>query len=162
MKTVLIAEDDFDDAYLFERAAKLAAVHVRLQFVVNGEEVTKYLMGQGRFADRERFPVPDLVILDYKMPLRNGLETLQWIRTQAPSSMQKLPVIFLSSSREDQDVDAAYEFGANGYLVKPVDNATLQKMITCVCEFWCHYNRFATAPVFAANCEGFAHVLAYP
>lgn len=161
MRTVLIAEDDFDDAYLFERAAKCAAVRVGLQFVVNGEEVTKYLLGQGRFADRDRFPDPRLIILDYKMPLRNGLETLQWIRTNAPMHLRNLPVIFLSSSREEQDVDAAYESGANGYLVKPVDNATLQKMITCVCEFWCHYNRFPTAPAFSAGCGAMAHMMAY-
>ena len=102
--------------------------------VPNGLEAVKYLKGEPPYSDRTKYPVPDIVLLDLKMPFMSGFEVLHWIR-QRPG-LKRLPVIILTSSVQDSDARAAYEAGANSYLVKPTDFNELVDSIKNLGDFW--------------------------
>ncbi len=116
---ILIAEDREDDILLIRRALKRAEVLNPIQIVRNGEEAISYLKGDGKFANRDEFPLPSLLLLDLNMPRTDGLEALRWIREQP--GLKALRVIVLTSSDHLHDVNQAYELGANSFLVKPMD-----------------------------------------
>src|SRR6476619_3332490 len=116
MKTILQVEDDSNDVFLFKHAMKKAEVTNPIQIVTDGQQAIDYLHGQGKFADRAKFPYPGLVLLDLKLPFVMGLEVLKWIREQPGSA---LPVIMFSASAEDADIAMSYRFGANAFLSKP-------------------------------------------
>lgn len=126
-KPILYAEDDENDAFFMTRALKEAGIANRLELVRDGQEAIDYLAGDGRFADRDAFPLPFLVLLDLKLPQLSGLEVLEWVREQ--SSLRDLHVVVLASSAEDKTVPKALELGANSYLVKPPTTASLLHMI---------------------------------
>src|ERR1051326_4028023 len=109
-QTLLLAEDD-NDVFFLERALNDAGVRAVLQRVRDGEEAIAYLQGQGDYGDRARFAMPSLVLLDLKMPRRNGVEVIQWLRAQP--GLKRLPVVVLTASREAPDISRAYESGAN-------------------------------------------------
>ena len=132
--TLLIVEDEANDRFLIERAIRKAQIANPLRMIENGEEAVAYLSGEGRFADREAFPLPILVLLDLKLPRRSGIEVLQWIRSS--ERFQTLPVVVLTSSPESNDVRRAYQAGANSYLVKPVAFEGLHRMIETVGLYW--------------------------
>src|SRR5581483_1794343 len=101
------------------RAFAKANVPNPLIIVGDGDAAIAYLAGVDGYADRTRFPLPALVLLDLKLPRRSGLEVLEWIRKQP--GVRRIPVVVLTSSRQRPDVDCAYDLGANSYLVKPVE-----------------------------------------
>jgi CheY-like chemotaxis protein len=115
--TILLAEDDNDDAFLMRRAFRKAHLLNPIVRVYDGEEAIAYLSGTERYSDRERFPLPFLLLLDLKMPKVDGLEVLRWLQTQ-PQFKEMLKVI-LTASTHQRDVTTAYELGANSYLSKP-------------------------------------------
>jgi len=115
---VLLAEDSENDVLMFRRAARRANFTQPLHVVSNGEETIAYLKGEGKYEDREKYPLPALVLLDLKMPRTDGFEVLQWVRQQ--SDFDTMQVVVLSSSDEIRDINRAYELGANSFLVKPV------------------------------------------
>src|SRR5262245_28825507 len=117
LQPVLYAEDEDNDVFLMRRAFERAGVENALQVVGDGTKAIQYLSGAGEFADRRRFPMPCLVLLDLNLPRRSGLEVLKWLREQP--ALQELPVVMLTSSLQDCDIGSAYNLGANGYLVKP-------------------------------------------
>jgi CheY-like chemotaxis protein len=131
---ILLAEDDDNDAFFVERAFKHVQIANPLYRVKDGEEAIAYLRGDGEHADRELFPVPNLLLLDLKMPRKNGFEVIAWLRQQP--GLRRLPVIVLTSSREDPDVNRAYELGANTYLVKPVKFEGLVEMMKALNLYW--------------------------
>jgi CheY-like chemotaxis protein len=116
--SILLAEDNENDVLMLRRAARNAKFSSPLQIVNDGEEVLAYLRGDGKFADRRRFPLPGLLLLDLKMPRKDGFEVLQWLREQP--QFLGLQVVVLSSSDEIRDINRAYELGANSFLVKPM------------------------------------------
>jgi CheY-like chemotaxis protein len=118
ISTILLAEDNENDVLMLRRAARHAKFTNPLQVVEDGEEVIAYLLGGGKYADRRRYPLPGLLLLDLKMPRRNGFEVLQWLREQP--EFAQLQVVVLSSSDEIKDINRAYELGANSFLVKPM------------------------------------------
>ena len=115
-KVVLLAEDDPDDALIFKMMFRRATLPHALHVVGDGEQVIQWLSGRGPYADRTKFPLPDIVVLDLKMPVRTGLEALEWIRGQ--KELQGLTKIILSSSDDQKDVARAYELGTTTYFVK--------------------------------------------
>ena len=117
VEVILVADDDENDVFFIERALKEAQVANPLRRVRDGEEAIAYLKGEGGYGDREKFPLPHLMLLDLKMPRKNGFEVLEWVRGQP--GLKRLPVIILTSSKEDPDIKRAYDLGANTYLVKP-------------------------------------------
>ena len=111
MKTILQVEDDPNDIFFLQRAMKKAGVLNPIQVARDGQQAIDYLQGVGKFADREKFPFPCLVLLDLKLPFVMGLEVLRWIRKQPGRA---LPVVILTASAEDADIATAYSLGANG------------------------------------------------
>src|SRR2546421_2007732 len=98
MKTILQVEDDPNDVFFFQRAMKKAGVPNPTHVVSDGQQAIDYLQGAGKFADREQFPLPSLVLLDLKLPYVMGLEVLRWIRQQPGTPMV---VVMLTASSED-------------------------------------------------------------
>lgn len=131
---VLLVEDDPNDVLLIQRAWRKANIAAPLQVVTDGEAATRYLTGGGEFADRQRYPLPILVLLDLKLPRKSGFEVLAWLRQQPV--LRRLPVVVLTSSSEPEDINRAYELGANSYLVKPVQFESLQEMMQTVHIYW--------------------------
>lgn len=128
--TILLAEDDKNDVLLIERSFSKARIINPVVCVENGEQAVAYLKGEGAYADRRQHPLPLLLLLDLKLPRLSGHEVLKWLR-QEPL-LKRLPVVVLTSSRQPEDINRAYELGANSYLVKPVvfeEFATLMRQL---------------------------------
>jgi CheY-like chemotaxis protein len=128
LPVVLYAEDSDDDAFLMQRAFAKAKFPAILTVVPNGLEALNYLAGQGDYADRRAHPSPCLVLLDIKMPHRNGLEVLQWIRARPEFST--IPVVMLTSSSQPPDITRAYHAGADCYVVKPTSLDTFGEFVS--------------------------------
>ncbi len=141
--TILQVEDDADDVLLLRRAFQKAGVAPPLQVVRDGEAAVAYLAGQNEYADRQRYPLPSLVLLDLKLPLKPGLDVLSWIRRNP--SLKYVPVVILTSSQEPSDLRGAYDRGANSYLVKPVGTDLFTRMARTLAEYWISLNREAEA-----------------
>src|SRR5438093_7191297 len=117
--TILLAEDDPNEVLLLQRALVKASLTTdSLKVVSDGEDAMAYLSVQGIYADRGRYPLPALLLLDLKMPRKSGFEVLSWLRKQP--QLRYLAAVVLSSSNNHHDVRLAYELGANSYLMKPV------------------------------------------
>lgn len=130
---ILIAEDDENDICLLKRAFHQAGFENPLRIVKNGEQAVAYLAGEEPYSDRIQNPWPALVLLDIKMPRKDGFEVLDWLRQQA--EFNSLPVVMLTSSQESTDINKAYGLGANSYLVKPANFVRLVDMMTRLKEY---------------------------
>jgi CheY-like chemotaxis protein len=135
---ILLAEDDPNDVLLFRRALDKLKLANSLQSVQDGEEAISYLGGQGLYADRDRYPLPTLLLLDLKLPRKAGFEVLQWLRGQP--GLKRLPAVVLTSSNQDSDINRAYDLGANSYLVKPGDFDGLVGIIKNLQAYWLTLN----------------------
>jgi CheY-like chemotaxis protein len=133
--TILLVEDQENDVFFLERAFKQAQIGNPLFRVRDGEEAIAYLSGTGAYADRVKSPWPDLMLLDLKMPRKDGFEVITWVRDQ-PGPLRRLPIVVLTSSKEDPDVNRAYELGANTYLMKPVKFDGLVEMMKTLKLYW--------------------------
>lgn len=136
---ILLVEDDPDDIVLIQRALSTANLVNPLRIVRDGDEAIAYLSGEGDFADRARYPLPSLLLLDLKLPGKSGLEVLEWVR-QSPVH-KLLPVVILTSSAQSQDMNRAYALGVNSYLVKPVGFEGLLEMVKGIGMYWMILNK---------------------
>lgn len=132
--TVLLVEDDLNDIFLVKRAFKKARIPNPLQIVTDGVEAIHYLNGEGKYADRNQFPLPSLIVMDIKMPRKTGFEVLEWIKHDG--LMKRIPVVIVSSSDQPGDVNRAYELGANAYMIKPVDFKAVEGLFTSITHYW--------------------------
>lgn len=139
---ILLVEDDPNDTLLIKRAFQKAGLGEILKSVSDGDQAIEYLSGTNEFADRARYPLPFLVLLDLKMPSTDGFEVLQWVRAQR--DFKRLLVVVLTSSNLQTDVDRAYDLGANSYLVKPVEFNEMVNIIQRFEAYWTEINRFPT------------------
>jgi CheY-like chemotaxis protein len=137
--SILVAEDDPTDAFFLQRAFAKAGVSISLHFVRDGQEVIDYLRGEPPFADRVVYPLPQLLLLDLKMPRLNGFDVLGWLK-QRPD-LKRLPVVVFTSSREIADVNHAYDLGANSYLVKPHASEDLMALVERLGRYWVDVNK---------------------
>jgi len=135
---VLLADDDVNDVFLIQRAFQKANIANPLQVVRDGEEAVAYLSGQIQYADRQRHPLPVLLLLDLKMPRKTGFEVLAWLRQQ--TKLKRLPVVILTSSNQNADINRAYDLGANSYLVKPGGFDNLMELMKDVGTHWLVFN----------------------
>lgn len=136
--TVLLAEDNSTDALMVQRAFKKANLLNPIQVVDDGDKAVAYLAGEPPYEDRQQYPFPVLLLLDLKLPRRSGLEVLEWLRQQP--LIKRLPVVVLTSSKENSDINRAYDLGANSYLVKPVAFDPLLELVKTVGLYWVVFN----------------------
>jgi CheY-like chemotaxis protein len=132
--TILLVEDNENDALLMRHAFKRAGINNSLLRARDGEEAIDYLAGNGVFADRDLYPFPALVLLDLKMPRVDGFEVLRWIRSQM--TMKGLPVTVLTSSDQQWDIEKAHELGVTSYLQKPNELYDLVALLKALQSYW--------------------------
>jgi CheY-like chemotaxis protein len=129
----------YRDLGLMRDAFKQAKCNHPLQEVPNGEEAIAYLKGEGMYRDRNRFPLPIVMLLDLNMPKKNGYDVLAWVRAQP--DLKRLAIFILTASLRNEDVERAFYLGATSYLTKPSNLETLAAMMTCLCG-WIQINHF--------------------
>ena len=131
---ILIAEDNDDHVLLLRRALQKGALLNPVFVVKDGEEAISYLKGEGKYADRYEYPLPSLLLLDLKMPRKNGFEVLEWIRQQP--GLKRLRVVVLTTSDAPRDVDRAYELGANAFMIKPLERKDFVELTNAIKGYW--------------------------
>jgi CheY-like chemotaxis protein len=135
---ILLAEDRGDDVLLIRRALAAANVNNPLIVLPDGEEAVSYLDGRGEYADRQKFPLPDIILLDLKMPKMDGFDVLRAIK--ARPQLHHIRIIVLTSSEDIFDVNKAYELGASSFLVKPLEFENFAGLMRTLNYFWLKRN----------------------
>ncbi|PJZ69347.1 two-component system response regulator [Leptospira perolatii] len=136
---ILYAEDNLNDAELTLRGFKKNNITHRVFHVQDGEEALEFLFCQGKFLSRNPNERPIFVLLDLKMPKVDGLEVLK--RMKSDESLKSIPVIMLTSSAEERDIADSYRYGANSYIIKPVEFEKLILTVSEIGKYWCILNR---------------------
>ena len=136
--SILLVEDNAMDVELILDAFKEVRLNNKIQVARNGKEALQYLFGEGDFANRKQYPLPDIILLDLNMPGIDGHEVLRRIKTA--KKLKRLPVIILTSSKDEGDRAVSYDNGANSYLVKPVSFDDFLEVIKKVYEYWLTLN----------------------
>jgi len=132
--TILVVEDDPNDLFFLKRAFSAVQARCLMQAVGDGAEAIDYLRGVDDYADRQRFPIPALILMDLKMPRMDGFEFLAWLRREP--GLRLIPVVVLSSSSLPHDVKRAYDLGANSFVVKVQDNTALPDTLRTLATYW--------------------------
>ncbi len=133
---LLLVEDDPADAVLIQRSIQKVGIPAQVVHLKDGDEAVAYLSAEG---SKPGASLPWLILMDLKLPRRSGLEVLQWIRQQN-SGISSVPVIMLSSSHHAVDIQRAYQYGVNSYLVKPETSDALLSMMTVLKTYWFYNN----------------------
>ena len=136
---ILLVEDNADDAEMTIRALKKLHLANNLVHVEDGQEALDFLFGTGKYAERETANIPKVVLLDIKMPKVDGIEVLKQIKTHP--STRKIPVVIMTSSSEEKDMIASYDFNANSYVVKPVHFENFARAVSELGLYWLVVNR---------------------
>lgn len=131
---VLLVEDNDDDIVLVQRAFDSANVALVLKVVRTGMDAIEYFTRDGKYSNRDEFPLPDLVLLDLKMPGLDGFEVLRWIRGNP--DLKALRVVVLTHSRDLRDVTSAYQLGADSFFMKDVDFQNSKEMMCLLANQW--------------------------
>ena len=131
---ILPVDDDDHDIFFVQKAMERAGAGDTVHPVHDGEEAIHYLRGEGMYADRTKFPVPNLILCDLKMPRMDGFGFLEWLRSHPECSI--IPMIIYSSSALESDVRAAYRHGANSYIVKPIDLDEMVETLRTMYQYW--------------------------
>ena len=140
-KSILLVEDNPDDVELTQRAFRINRITNPLTVTRDGAEALDFLHGSGAYAGRDLSTQPAVILLDLKMPKLSGLEVLKRIRQDPRTAM--LPVVILTSSKEDRDVVEGYRLGANSYVRKPVDFAEFLEATRQLGHYWLVLNQAA-------------------
>lgn len=135
-KTFLLVEDDAYDALFVEIEFEKAHVETHLQIVRDGVAARQYMEGQGHYANRQVYPLPDVILLDLGMPRMNGFEFLEWLRSQSSEAYRLIPVVVMSATPHPEDMERACALGANAFLAKPVDWQEYRAQIRTLGLFW--------------------------
>jgi CheY-like chemotaxis protein len=136
---ILLVEDDENDVFFLRYAFEMAGITTPLHVSVDGKEAIDYLAGAGKYSDRETYPLPCLVLLDLKLPVRMGHEVLRWIQEQP--ALQTLLVVVLTSSADPRDVNDCYRLGARSFLVKPLSVDRRLDLARAIKMYWLELNQ---------------------
>ena len=131
---ILLVEDNLDDAELAIHALRKKNLANKVTHVTDGEEALDFLFGTGKYMGRDVTLKPKLILLDLKMPKVDGIQVLE--RVKLNNITKKIPVVILTSSKEDPDLSRCYELGANSYIVKPVDFERFIEAVTELGMYW--------------------------
>ncbi|MBE0650245.1 MAG: response regulator [Bacteroidales bacterium] len=135
---ILLVEDNKMDIALTLDAFREAESSSKIQVAHNGEEALNYLFGEGKYSDRHTFPLPSLVLLDLKMPGIGGVEVLK--KVKITPQIKRIPIIVLTSSKEEKDRAESYDHGANSYLLKPISFDGFLDVVKKVTDYWISLN----------------------
>lgn len=138
---ILVVEDEKTDAVFIERAFSKSSFIGKINIVLDGQQALDYIRGLGEYRDRVQYPVPDLILLDLKLPKVSGLEVLKEIKVM--KIMKRIPVVVLSASDQPKDIKDAYDYGANSYFVKKVKFSQFITMAEQINQYWFKYNQAA-------------------
>ncbi|HLA59216.1 MAG TPA: response regulator [Puia sp.] len=138
---ILLVEDNASDAEMTIEALKKNNLSKKLYHVKDGAEALDFIFALGKYAERSLQSLPQVILLDLKMPKVNGIEVLQKIR--ADERTKRIPVVILTSSKEDPDIQKCYGLGANSYVVKPVEYEAFQKAVSDLGLYWILINQGA-------------------
>lgn len=131
---ILMVEDNAEDILLVQRAFIEAALLNPLHVVHDGEEAIAYLRGVGKYANRVSHPLPDLLLLDLKLPRKDGFQVLNWVRSQP--GLSRIRIVVLTISEQLRDVNRAYQLGADSFLVKPSDFQQVVSLVKTLRHYW--------------------------
>ncbi|MEN8131121.1 MAG: response regulator [Pseudomonadota bacterium] len=132
--TILFIDDSPEDVETILRSFRKAGLGVSIFHCSDGDEALDYLYRRGGYVEKGKAPRPDLILLDLNMPATDGYEVLEIIKSD--NELKKIPVIVLTTSGDEQDVDRCYSSGANTYVRKPVDLSDFMEAIRCLNNFW--------------------------
>ena len=138
---ILLVEDNPDDATLALRALRKGHVTTKIEHVIDGEQALDFLFCAGAYAERNPENRPKLILLDLKLPKVDGLEVLQ--RIKADLATRTIPVVMLTSSREERDLVESYQLGVNSYVVKPVDFEQFSEAVRQLGLYWLLLNQYS-------------------
>ena len=136
---ILLVEDNLSDAELIVRALRKVNLANHLVHVKDGEEALQFIFATGSFSGRERKNMPRVILLDIKMPKVDGIEVLRQIK--ANSETKRIPVVIMTSSKEEQDIIRSYELGVNSFVVKPVEFNDFAKAVSELGLYWVLINQ---------------------
>jgi two-component system response regulator len=136
---ILLAEDNMNDAEITIRALKKNNLANKLIHVKDGAEALDFVFAQGKYSDRKADDMPSVIVLDLKMPKVNGIEVLR--RIKSDERTKKIPVVVLTSSKEDPDIQECYRLGVNSYVVKPVEFDQFVKAVSNFGLYWMILNQ---------------------
>jgi CheY-like chemotaxis protein len=131
---ILLVEDNEMDVVLTLDAFKEAKLKNKIIVAKNGEEALDYLFGRAKYDDRTLYPLPNLILLDLKMPGIDGFEVLRQIKNT--EILKRIPVVILTSSKEEGDRTLSYDIGANSYLMKPVSFDGFTEVVKQIDDYW--------------------------
>jgi len=131
---ILLVEDNNMDVVLTLDAFKEAKLKNKINVARNGQEALDYLFGRDKYANRDEYPMPSLILLDLKMPGIDGFEVLRQIK--GTDKLKRIPVIILTSSKEEGDRTLSYDIGANSYLMKPVSFEGFTEVVKKIDDYW--------------------------
>lgn len=140
-KYIVLVEDNPDDAALTMRAFNKSRYVNEVRWFADGVEVLEYLHGTGRYAHRDVSVLPEVILLDVKLPRLDGLEVLAQLRAHPVTRL--VPVVMLTTSQEQEDLVRSYTLGANSYIRKPVDFAKFLEVIQTIGVYWLELNQAA-------------------
>jgi two-component system, response regulator len=138
LKTILLIEDNQDDIALTLRAFKKSELRNEIVILNDGEKAINYIECLGEFANRDVEKKHSLILLDLKLPKVDGIEILKTIRSN--QQMKFLPVVVLTSSLEEKDIERGYTYGANSYIRKPIDFNKFQEVVQSLSNYWLRLN----------------------
>ena len=148
-KVILLVEDNPDDEELTLRALKMNLILNEVIVVRDGEEALEYLFGTERYAGRETNDLPQVILLDLKLPKLGGLDVLK--RVRADPRTRLLPIVMLTSSSEEEDVLTSYKLGANSYVRKPVEFQHFAEAVQQLGLYWLLINQSPPSPASTAK-----------
>ncbi len=134
---ILMADDDADDRLLCQQALAESRVLNDLRFVEDGEQLLDYLYQRNAFADPASSPRPGLILLDLNMPRMDGREALRIIK--ADPALRKIPVVIMTTSQAEEDIDRSYDYGANSFVTKPVTFERLVELMQTMGRYWVEF-----------------------
>lgn len=132
--TILMVDDDQDDCLLVKEAFEENRLPIDLRFIEDGESLMDYLYRRGQYSDEALSPRPGLILLDLNMPRKDGREALREIRSDP--QLRTIPVIVLTTSKEEKEVYRSYDLGANSFITKPVTFEALVEIVRLIAKYW--------------------------